>query len=159
LHTASNAEPDVPQSSVVLFFFVLLQQACREDYRRIVRPHLHPEAAANGSSDAAASFSDGLAEDNVTMLSELHKDGLLSGPLLLAVQLYLNKAVGKGLDLSSSSSGGGSSSKGKGKRQDGGSSSAALDAAAALSVLSQLSERQQVELRLFLLKVSGCRQF
>jgi hypothetical protein len=124
-------------------------QACAEDYRRILRPDLHPEAAANGSSDAAASLSDGLAEDNVTMLNLLHKDGLLSGPLLLAVQLYLNKAGCKSLQVVSSSS------KGKGKRQDGSSGGgAALDAAAALSVLSLLSDRQQVTLRIFLLKVS-----
>jgi hypothetical protein len=85
------------------------------------------------------------------MLSELRKDGLLSGPLLLAVQLYLKKAVSTCLDLSSISS------EGKGKRQDGSSGGgAALDADAALSVLSQLSERQQVELRSFLLRVS-CR--
>jgi hypothetical protein len=147
-HPALQWPSAAPVWHFAVFVSPVLQQACAEDYRRILRPDLHPEAAANGSSDTAASLSDGLAEDNVTMLNMLRKDGLLSGPLLLAVQLYLNKAGCKGLDLSSSS-------KGKGKRQDGSSGGgAALDAAAALSVLSQLSDRQQVTLRIFLLKVS-----
>jgi hypothetical protein len=113
----------------------LPQQASSKDYARILQPHLHAVAAANGSGDDADSFSDGLAEDNATMLSMLRKDGLLAGPLLLALQLYFNKAVG---------------SKGKG-----GGSGAKLDRAAALKLLTQLSEQQQLELRRFLLHVSG----
>jgi hypothetical protein len=121
----------------------LPQQASSKDYARILQPHLHADAAANGSVDDVDSFSDGLAEDNATMLGMLRKDGLLAGPLLLALQLYFNKAVGSCLELSSSS-------KGKG-----GGSGAKLDRAAALKLLTQLSEQQQLELRRFLLHVSG----
>jgi hypothetical protein len=135
-------------SFAVLLLCTCSQQASSEDYQRILQPHLQ-EAAANGSSDDAATFTDGLSEDNVTMLSMLRKDGLLAGPLLLALQLYLNKAVGSCLDLNSSSGGG--SSKAKGKQQG----STALDRAAALSVLTQLAEQQQLELRAFLLQVSS----
>lgn len=89
------------------------------------------------------------------MLCMLDKDGLLSGPLLLALQLYLNKAVGKCLDLGSGS-GGVADANGKVKRQDSSNGGgAAINSAAALMVLTQLSEQQQLELRLFLLKVSG----
>lgn len=120
-------------------------QASSEDYVRILQPHMQ-DAAANGSAEDAASFTDGLAEDNATMLGMLRKDGLLRGPLLLALQLYLSKAAGTCLDLSSSSS------KAQAKQQGRSSSSGVeFDREAALGVLRQLPEGRQLELRQFLL--------
>lgn len=111
-------------------------QACMQDYELMLWPHMvdQPEAASagNGASDPAPSHSDGLAEDNTTMLSMLHADKLLVGPLLLAVQLFLQRAERVCLDV-------------KAKQFH----------RAALGVLEGLELQQQLELRQFLCQVCG----
>jgi hypothetical protein len=86
-------------------------------------------------------MSDGLLQDNLTMLTMLQAGGLLSGPALLALQLYLVRHTGSPAKL-------GKPGKGQAGKADAHHSTWQTK-------LEELQEPQQVSLRCFLLRVSA----
>eukprot|EP00775_Hariotina_reticulata_P010946 gene10946-11100_t len=130
----SGADPE--QRDFVIYSY-LLGKASRQLHKVIRHPEAEDCLVAGG--EASSSMTDGLLQDNLTMLTMLQAGGMLSGPALLALQLYLVRHTGSPAKL-------GKPCKGKaGKADD--------HLRRWQAKLAELQEPQQVSLRWFLLQL------